>query len=81
MFKGLFVTFLMLIGMSAFAAAQESDHAIHEELRHVLQGIEQTINSEKYTDLEPYFHEKLRVTTINQEVISSRQEIGAYFNK
>jgi len=81
MFKSLLVTFLMLIGMSAFAAAEESDHAIHEELRHLLQGVEQAINAEKYTELAPYFHEKMRVTTINQEVISSRPEIDAYFNK
>jgi len=81
MFKGLLFTFLMLIGMSAFAAAEESDHAIHEELRHLLQGVEQAINTEKYTELEPYFHEKLRATPINQEVISSRPEIVAYFNK
>jgi ketosteroid isomerase-like protein len=71
----------MLIGMSAFAATEESDHAIHEELRHLLQGVEQAINAEKYTELAPYFHEKMRVTPINQEVISSRPEIGAYFNK
>ena len=80
MFKSLLVTFLMLIAMSAIAA-EEADHAIHEELRHLLQGVEQAINTEKYTELEPYFHEKLRVTPINQEVISSRPEIGAYFNK
>jgi hypothetical protein len=46
-----------------------------------LHGIEKAINSEKYTDMEPYFHEKMRVTTINQEVLSSRSEIGGYFKK
>ncbi len=81
MFKSFFVTFLMVLSMSAFAASEEPDHAIHEELRLLLQGIEQAVNTEKYTDMESLFHEKMRVTTINQEVISSRPEIGVYFNK
>ncbi len=81
MFRRLLITLLMLIGISTFAAAEESDHAIHEELRQLLLGVEQAINTEKYSELVPYFHEKLRVTTINQEVISSRPEITTYFNK
>jgi hypothetical protein len=62
-------------------AADEPDHAIHEELRGLLRGIEQAINSEKYGDLAQYFHERPRITTINQEIISSRPEIATYFNK
>ena len=61
--------------------AEEADHAIHQELRAVLQGMEQAINERRYSDLEPYFVENLRVTTINQEVISKRSEITAYFEK
>lgn len=80
MFKQMFITLLVLIGTSAFAA-EEPDHAIHEELRGLLRGIEQAINTEKYDDLAPYFHEKMRLTTINQEVIFARSEIGPYFQK
>ena len=47
----------------------------------MLQGMEQAINARRYSDLEPYFVEDLRVTTINQEVISKRSEITAYFEK
>ncbi len=61
--------------------AEEADHAIHQELRALLQGMEQAINDRRYSDLEPYFVENLRVTTINQEVISKRSEITAYFEK
>ncbi len=61
--------------------AEEADHAIHQELRALLQGMEQAINERRYSDLEPYFVENLRVTTINQEVISKRSEITAYFEK
>lgn len=81
MFKHFFVMFLLLLSTSAFAAAEEPNQAIHQELRAVLQGIEQAINTEKYAELQPFFHEKMRVTTINQEVISARPEIAVFFNK
>ena len=61
-------------------AEEEPDHAIHDELRQVLQGLEQAINSEKYQDLAHYFHPNMRVTTINQEIISAPNEIAPYFN-
>lgn len=64
----------------AAVAAEEPDHAIHEELRALLGGMQQAINGGKYENLAPYFHEKLRVTTINQEILSARTGIGAYFN-
>ncbi len=62
-------------------AAQEADHAIHEELRDLLSGIEAAVNSERYGDLAQYFHENLTITPINQEVISTRAGIEPYFNK
>jgi len=70
----------LLLSVPAFAA-EEPDHAIHEELRGLLRGIEQAINSEKYGDLAQYFHENARITTINQEFIASRSEIKPYFDK
>ncbi len=76
--KFILTLFLVLASMAALPA-EEADHAIHEELRALLQGIQQAINAEKYSELEPYFHENLRVTTINQEVISERSEITDYF--
>ena len=62
-------------------AQEEPDQAIHEELRAVLQGMQQAINEERWSDLEPYFHENLRVTTINQEVVWERAEITDYFER
>jgi hypothetical protein len=59
----------------------ESSAAIHEELRVLLQGIEAAINNEKYGDLKLYFSEKLRVTTINQNVINTPDGIDAYFKE
>ena len=58
----------------------EEDH-VHEKLRAVLQGLEQAINEERYSDLAPYFSERMRVTTINQEFLASPQEIAPYFEK
>ena len=80
MIKHLLAIFFVLVSTNAFSA-EEPDHVIHEELRGLLHGIEKAINSEKYADLEQYFDEKLRVTTINQEVILSRPGITTYFNK
>jgi hypothetical protein len=81
MFKRFFIMWLLLLSTFVVNAAEEVDHAIHEELRGLVQGIEQAINTEKYAELQPFFHEKMRVTTINQEVIFSRPEIVTYFNK
>jgi hypothetical protein len=78
--KVILTFFLMLASTVAFPA-EEADQAIHEELRTLLQGMQQAINAEKYSELEPYFHENLRVTTINQEVISERSEITDYFER
>ena len=76
----LVMLFLVLAGTLSFSA-EESDDAIHEELRTMLQGMQQAINEERWSDLEPYFHENLRVTTINQEIISERSEITDYFER
>ena len=72
---------LLLLLISPVLAAQETDQAIHDELRSVLNGIQEAVNSEKYGDLGQYFHENLTITTINQEVISTRAEIEPYFDK
>lgn len=80
MLRGMAIALLLLNGTFAFGA-EEPDHAIHEELRGLLRGIEQAVNTEKYDDLAQYFHEKMRLTTINQEVIFARSEIVPYFRK
>ena len=72
---------LLVLLISPVLAAQETDQAIHEELRGVLIGIGKAVNSEEYGSLAQYFHENLTITTINQEVISTRAEIEPYFDK
>jgi len=75
------VTLCLVLASTSAIPAEEADQAIHEELRALLQGMQQAINAEKYSELEPYFHENLRVTTINQEIISERSEITDYFER
>jgi len=75
---------LLASSFSVLAAEQngeEPNHAIHQELRVLVQGIEQAINAEKYTDLKQYFHKNLRVTTINQNVIVTPSGIDTYFKE
>ena len=71
----------LLVSSTSFATTEEPNHGIHEELRGLLQGIETAINAEKYGDLKQYFDEKLKVTTINQNLISTPDGIDAYFKE
>lgn len=59
----------------------DANHAIHEELRRLLTGIETAINTEQYSDLKQYFHQHLHVTTINQNIITTPEGIDAYFKE
>jgi len=71
----------VLLMCAPLLAAQESDEAVHEELRALLSGIETAVNSEAYGELAQYFHDTAHITTINQEVISSNTEIETYFER
>lgn len=73
------VIFSVLLTSGAFA--EEPDHAIHEELRGVLKQLGVAINSGKFDDMLPVLSEKIRATPINQEFLSSKQEVSAYFKK
>ena len=61
--------------------AQEADDAEHQALRQILKGATEAINQGKYADLAPFFHENMHATTINQETITSRDQIAPYFAK
>ena len=51
------------------------DDAIHDELRGLLTGIESAVNEQRYGDIAQYFDENARITTINQEVMTSTDDI------
>jgi len=79
MFKRIIISSMLMVFSPILAAQEEADRAIHEELRGLLNGIETAVNNEQYSDLGQYFHENLRITTINQEVMLSRSDIEPYF--
>jgi ketosteroid isomerase-like protein len=81
MLKYLLAAIFALLSSSVFATAEELNLQIHQELRVLLQGIETAINTKKYSDLKPYFDEKLHVTTVNQQVIFSQDGLDAYFKE
>src|SRR5271170_2325541 len=70
----------LLVSLPAYAA-EEPDHAIHEELRAVLSTVETAINDAKFDQMLPVISQDIRATTINQEVISNRDEVTGYFNR
>lgn len=70
----------ILIGVPALAA-EEADHAIHEELRAVLRQTESAINSGEFDKMLPVLSDKIRATPVNQEFLSSHADVSAYFKK
>lgn len=82
MFKQIIFS-LMLVACSNFnvLAAEEPDAAIHQELRGILTQVENAINRGNYDAMLPVLSENLRITPINQEYLSNRQEVSQYFNK
>lgn len=59
--------------------AEESDHAIHEELRGVLRDILVSINAGQYDKILPYLTPDVEVTSLTQEAMSSRGDVAKYF--
>lgn len=61
--------------------AEESDHAIHEELRGVLREVQLAINSGQYDKMLPYLTPDVETTSVTQEVMSGRADVSKYFQK
>jgi len=80
MLKKIFIV-VLIVCSSVTAFAEEPDHAIHEELRAVLTVMESAINSGDFDKMLPVLSEQIRATPINQEFLTSRAEVSAYFHK
>jgi ketosteroid isomerase-like protein len=76
-----YVLAALLLTALPTCAAEEPDHAIHEELRAVLATMQNAINNGKFDDMLPVVSEEIRATPITQEVISKREEVPAYFKR
>lgn len=77
----IFVASASLFAGLSLAQPEEPDHAIHQELRALLRKVEASVNAGKYDEMADCFHERVRATTITQEVILSRSEVAPYFRK
>jgi ketosteroid isomerase-like protein len=67
--------------MAACAWADEPDHAIHEELRGVLREVVTAISSGQYDRVLPHLTPDVEVTSVTQEVMSSRGDVAKYFQE
>jgi len=76
-----YLPILLLLCAFPLWAAEEPDHDIHEELRKILGTIQSAINRGEYDGMLPVISERIRATTINQETMSNRQEVSAYFKR
>jgi ketosteroid isomerase-like protein len=72
---------ICLMGAPFRVQAEEPDHKIHEELRSVMKQVESAINSGDYDKMLPVLSEKIRAAPVNQEFLSSRPAVSAYFQK
>lgn len=76
MFKTFIFSLLLILSLSLHA---EENVQIHNELRTMIHGLEDSINAKKYGELAQYFDTDFTVTAINQEVINSPQGIENFF--
>ena len=76
------IIFLCLLFVTpASFAAEDQDKAIHDELRAITAGVVKAVNARKYDQIAQYFHEKMRVTMINQNFLVSHEAIEPYFEE
>jgi hypothetical protein len=74
-----------LIALAVLAAtsglgAEEADHAVHEELRGLLQVTREAVNSGRYEDMLPALSDNIRLTTTTQEFVGSGKGVPAYLS-
>ena len=73
---------LVALCLAALAwAAEEPDHAIHEELRALLREVVTAFNTGEYDRMLPFLTENIEATSITQEVMSGRADVSKYFKE
>jgi ketosteroid isomerase-like protein len=72
---------LLALLFACGAAAQEADHAIHEELRALMRGVTSAMNESRFDDLLPWLTENVEATSITQEVMTGRAAVSSYFKE
>lgn len=62
------------------AFAEEPDHAIHQELRQVVQQATAAIDAGRYADVLPLLTEDFEGTTLTQDPVRGRDGVQSYFD-
>ena len=75
------VSMLAMLCVAPLAWAEEADHAIHEELRALLQVVVTAMNTGQYDKMLPVLTENVEATSITQEVMSGRADVSKYFKE
>src|SRR6266508_3063645 len=77
------VKYLLLASLllAPLAAAEEPDHAIHQELRGILTTVQSAINSGNYDAMLPVLSKDVRASTITQKTMAVQPAVSAYFKK
>lgn len=70
----------LCVGPPAWAA-EEPDHAIHEELRALLREVVTAFSTGQYDRMLPLLTENVEATSITQEVMSGRADVSKYFKE
>lgn len=70
----------LLISLTVGAQAQENAED-HEQLRGLLEVTRDAINAGRFEALEPLFYETFSATMINQDLLTTPQEMQAYFDR
>ena len=76
----MFIAIVLLAGPST-AIAQEANAKDHEQLRALLTSLTEAINAGRFGELEQYLYEPFSATMINQETVTTPEELRAYFEK
>jgi len=80
-FLRIVLTLVALCAAPLTWAAEEPDHAIHEELRALLHALVTALKAGEYDKMLPLLTENIEATTITQEVMSSRADVSKYFKE
>ena len=77
------IAFVAALFAAAFPApAQDQDQERdREQLRGLLEKTRDAINSGRFADLNPLFHDRFSATMINQDLATNREELQAFFEK
>ncbi|MCP4073447.1 MAG: hypothetical protein GY742_17170 [Hyphomicrobiales bacterium] len=76
-----FLVFTFVAPETAKAQTADPNGPDHEQLHQLLISITETINQGRFRDVEKFFYKDFAGTVITQDVLTSKKDIDAYFDK